>query len=85
MKGIFMNKFLKNNITHIVSLFFTIIYIVCVYLCIDMHFSTNDDRFMGELLSGSITGKPETHLIYVNYLLSSVLSFLFKIVNLTCG
>ena len=74
-----MKTFIKNNIQHIVSLTITILYIVCVYFCINIHFSTNDDRFMGEILSGSITGKPETHLVYVNYLLSLALSLLYKI------
>ena len=74
-----MKTFVKNNIKHIASFTITILYIVCVYFCINIHFSTNDDRFMGELLSGSITGKPETHLVYVNYLLSLALSLLYKI------
>ena len=74
-----MKKFIKHYFKHIMALFISVIYLVLVYFSIDIHFSTNDDRFMGELLSGAITGNLETHLIYVNYLLVLPLSLLYKI------
>ncbi len=70
-----MNKTLK----HLLAFVFSIAYILVVYFVAGIFFSTNDDRFMGELLSGSITGNPETHLVYVNYLLSLPLSLLYRV------
>lgn len=75
MKGFFM----KISNKHLLALTVSAIYIIFVYLCIGICFSTNDDRFMGELLSGAITGKIETHLVYVNYLLSVPLTLLYHL------
>jgi len=74
-----MKTFIKNHAKHIFAFIISVLYILCVYFCIDIHFSTNDDRFMGELLSGAVTGNFETQLVYVNYLLSLPLSLLYQI------
>lgn len=70
---------MKTTTKRIMALAISILYIVCVYLGMGICFSTNDDRFMGELLSGAVTGNLETHLVYVNYLLSLPLSLLYRI------
>ncbi len=70
---------MKTSVKHIMAFAISIIYILCVYFGMGICFSTNDDRFMGELLSGAITGNLETHLVYVNYLLSLPLSLLYRI------
>lgn len=44
-----------------------------------LHFETNDDVYITSLLSGVITGEPDAHVIYVNYLLSLPLSLLYRI------
>ncbi len=42
-------------------------------------FETNDDRYITSILSGVITGSPDAHAIYVNYLLTFPLSLLYRI------
>lgn len=64
---------------HLLALCITTIYFVATLLLIGSCYCINDDRFMGELLSGAVTGKIETHLIYVNYLLSFPLSLFYHI------
>lgn len=70
---------MKTSHKHLLAFAISIIYIVAVYFLIGIYFSTNDDRFMGELMSGAITGNIESHLVYVNYLLSLPLSLLYRI------
>lgn len=50
-----------------------------VYLKSNFIFETNDDRIISEILSGAMTGSPESHVIYVNWLLSYPLSLLYRI------
>ena len=45
----------------------------------DIFFETNDDRFITEMLAGTITGEPDGHVVYLNYLLGLVLSWLYRI------
>lgn len=72
-------SFMKSSHKHILALAVSTVYIIAVYFLIGICFSTNDDRFMGELMSGTVTGKPEAHLVYVNYLLSLLLSLLYRL------
>ena len=43
-----------------------------------IYFETNDDRYIASILSGVITGTPDAHVIYVNYLLALPLSLLYR-------
>lgn len=43
------------------------------------YFGGNDDRYITSILSGVITGSPDAHVIYVNYLLSFPLMLLYQI------
>lgn len=70
---------MKTSHRHLLAFAISAIYMFAVYFLVGICFSTNDDRFMGELLSGSITGNIESHLVYVNYLLSLPLSLLYHI------
>lgn len=44
-------------------------------------FETNDDKFITEILSGAVTGEPEAHVVYVNYLLSAPLALLYRLMG----
>lgn len=44
-------------------------------------FETNDDRYIASILSGVITGSPDAHAIYVDYLLSLPLSILYRVTS----
>lgn len=43
------------------------------------YFETNDDRYIASILSGVITGSPDAHAIYVNYLLTYLLALLYRL------
>lgn len=47
-----------------------------------IYFETNDDRYITSILSGVITGSPDAHVIYVNYLLALPLSLLYRITTM---
>ena len=70
---------MKESHKHLLAFTVTTIYFAIILLLVGSCYCINDDRFMGELLSGAITGKPETHLVYVNYLMSLPLSLLYHI------
>ena len=70
---------MKTTAKHLMAFAISIVYILFVHFFMGIYFSTNDDRFMGELLSGAITGSFDTHLVYVNYLLALPLSLLYRI------
>lgn len=70
---------MKTSHKHLLALAVSTIYLVIIFLLTGACFSINDDRFMGELLSGSITGSPESHLVYIHYLLSLPLSLLYRV------
>ena len=42
-------------------------------------FETNDDRMITEIFSGAMTGAPEAHAYYVDYILGFILSSLYSI------
>ncbi len=44
-----------------------------------IHFETNDDVYITAILSGVITGRPDAHVIHVNYLLTLPLALLYRI------
>lgn len=70
---------MKKTNKHLLAFLITTIYLIVVYFLIGICFSTNDDRFINELMSGAITKQPESHLVYINYLLSLPLSLLYHI------
>lgn len=55
------------------------LWIVLIYYETGILFETNDDRYISEILSGALTGTPEAHTTYVNYLLCLPLAFLYRI------
>ncbi len=70
---------MKNSTKHILAFLLSTLYMVIVYFAIGICFSINDDRFMGEVFSGAITGKIESNVVFVNYFLSFPISLLYRI------
>ena len=56
-------------LTGILFLFF-----ILIWKSAGIYFETNDDKFIAEILSGAVTGEPDGHVVYINYLLSYLLS-----------
>ena len=52
-----------------------------VWTVLGNYWETNDDRVIAEILSGSLGGQPEAHVIYVNYILSCPLSMLYRLTD----
>ncbi len=61
-------------LTGILFLFF-----ILIWKSAGIYFETNDDKFIAEILSGAVTGEPDGHVVYINYLLSYLLSLLYQI------
>lgn len=54
-------------------------WILLAYYKTGIFFETNDDRYISEILSGTLTGTPEAHTTHVNYLLCLPLMLLYRI------
>lgn len=69
----------REYIEWLVSACLTFLSLAVLWKTSGCFFETNDDGFMAEILSGSLGGKPEPHIVYVNYLLSYPVSLLYRI------
>jgi hypothetical protein len=58
---------------------FSALFIFLVWYKSGIYFETNDDRYIASILSGVITGSPNAHVSYVNYILSMLIYILYKI------
>lgn len=68
-----------NIIKFLLSICIPLMYIFAVWKATGLYFETNDDKFIADILSGTLTGEPDAHTIYVNYLLSYPLSLLYHV------
>ena len=57
------------------------IFIVYCHFFIPIAYAVNDDVTMRTIASGELTGTPDGHLIYVQYVVGVFLSFLYSIYN----
>lgn len=57
------------------------LWILAVWKTQGIQFETNDDKYIAEILSGVITGKPDGHTVYLNYLLAAPLSCLYRMTS----
>ncbi len=69
------------NKKHRIFLSFSLsaIWILFICLTLGIYFETNDDRFFSEIFSGVMTGTPEAHAYYINYILALPISLLYRI------
>lgn len=68
-----------NIIKIIVSIGVPLLYLFAVWKTAGFYFETNDDKVIAEILSGTLTGSPEAHTVFLNYLLSYPLSLLYRL------
>lgn len=73
------DKVVLNNIY--LSIVTTGILFITFYLFTPFIYQTNDDMFISALISGVESGQPENRLLFINYLLGLILSFLHRIIN----
>lgn len=72
-------KELNKVFSVILSLAVPLVFVVAVGIRCGISFETNDDFWFTRILSGTITGKPDFHLIHVNFWIGGPLSFLYRI------
>ena len=70
---------MKRRMKKCLALFVPLIFLGFVMYKTGCYFETNDDRYITSILSGVITGSPDAHAIYVNYLLTFPLALLYRI------
>ena len=78
MKNI-LNNDVKKKCIIFLSLIIAGFWILLIYAKTGIIFETNDDRYISEILSGTLTGSPEAHTTHVNYLLCLPLMLLYRI------
>lgn len=54
-------------------------FICIVWNSVGIYWETNDDRYIGSILSGMLVGEPNPYAIHINYLLSYLLMMLYRI------
>lgn len=69
----------KNIIRILISIGIPLLYLFAVSKMTGLCFETNDDRVITEILSGTLTGEPDGHTVFLNYLLSYPLSVLYRV------
>lgn len=65
----------RRGMTAIISFGF----LFFVWYTMGIYLETNDDRYIASILSGALTGEPDAHAVYLNYLLSLPLVGLYRI------
>lgn len=55
------------------------LFLAAVWVTTGIHFETNDDRYITEILSGTMFGHSDAHVIFINYLLALPLSLLYRL------
>lgn len=70
---------MKTGFKKCLAMFVPLVLIGFVLGTTGCYFETNDDRYITAILSGVITGSPDAHVTYVNYLLTFPLAFLYQL------
>ena len=73
-----INKSAKKYLP-VIAFFISAAYLILVYHFLGFYFETNDDRQIAEILSGALTGSPESRTSNMNCILGFPLAFLYKI------
>ena len=61
------------------SLLLAFLPLLFIYVKCGVYFEMNDDRMINEILTGVLTGSPDGHAIFLNYLLGGFLAFLYSL------
>lgn len=70
---------LKNKGKTILGLFLTAVVFMAIGVVCPLVYGFNDDVMMRSILSGTYTGTPDGHAVYMRYPLTGILSMLYKI------
>ena len=70
-----------NSILKKVAIVIPMLYVCIMYISNCMYYSESDDGMMNGIAVGSITGKPDEHLIYINSAYGYLTKALYKISN----
>lgn len=65
----------------LVSVLTNLILFIMLYYFLGFYFETNDDKYITEILTGTFSQGPEAHTVFVNYLLSLVWAWLYRMVS----
>lgn len=78
-----MNRFLEKRLTNcqciLISTFSAMAILLFIVVKLGGCYETNNDRIINEIFSGTMTGTPDAHAIYVNYILGIIFSGLYSI------
>lgn len=77
------DKQFRNKSLHFVICVIATVFAACffgLFFKYKFYFSSNDDILIHNLMSGSYTGRPESHLVYIMYPLSWFFSSLYSII-----
>ena len=73
------DNFIKRLLTDLAILLVLAVVYIAIYRTCGFYYAINDDITMQRLASGSITGTPDAHLIFIRYPLGVFISGLFKL------
>lgn len=71
----------RKILTWAESLLLSFLPLLFIYVKCGVYFEMNDDRMINEILTGVLTGSPDGHAIFLNYLLGGFLAFLYSVAD----
>ncbi len=78
-----MNRFFEKRLANwqciLISVFSAMAILLFIVVKLGGCYETNNDRIINEIFSGTMTGTPDAHAIYVNYILGIIFSGLYSI------
>lgn len=69
----------KRRLGIVLSILLSLGSFMIVYYALGCSYVINDDRYMAEIISGCITGEPNSHAVFIHYFLGLVLSTLYSV------
>ncbi len=76
-----ITKFCKKHDNFIIALSAVTCMMLFVGIGFDYYYQANDDIYIKNILSGAYTGAPESHNIQMHYLISLLISLMYRIVG----
>jgi len=70
----------EKNISFLLILLFNLLFFSLVAYLAPIRFQTNDDVGMCRIVSGLISGTPDAHLVFINYLYGWVLTVFYRLI-----
>lgn len=75
-----MKKFdKKDGVVFGIAFVISVLFVVAIYKNLGIYYAINDDTAMRNIVSGAFDGEPNSHIVYIQYVIGVLLSTLYNI------